>query len=779
MAGIDNKINPLLTSSGTTVLRVKECASPNIWASKQKLSERIIKNGKNSGEGGGAATFRETQKINKYRDLELCYRFMPIGSENLGTWGKCALKFLRSIDDLTIGGWKHHSNADPVVLEFLNKEDCLARLKYLGKQKFVLVSAYLEIKIHESDSSVENLSKVHKHLKAGEKQESEAQSVKESEIASTEKEDKVSDSESDAGELNISFLTVKMRTLEINREIEWKKLEIEREMKEKEIAKEIALKEKEMEMKRLELEREREREEREREERRERDERARQEKEKERLHELEVLRLGGRKETKETSSFDPVRNIKMVPKFNEKEDSKFFAAFKKIESIPTDSADSSPDEKHGATATGATEQEEKPYVQAPTDTQESGAMAHKYLRYGEVQCSRNRLEIPQTSESKKGSERLTPPRVNAECGFDIIRNVGRPDGGRANTIFNVQAALLGLGVGLVSGYALSTDLKTIAVTPNHLSHVFLISVSLKDCQTGTRNACCDQPPVVPRHREVSIHPIAYDLRVFLVPDSPIKARLQTGHPRRINPLEFLNKEDCLARLKYLGKQKFVLVSAYLEIKIHESDSSVEILSKVHKHLKAGEKQKSETQSVKESEIASTEKEDKVSDSESDAGELNISFLTVKMRTLEINREIEWKKLEIEREMKEKEIAKEIALKEKEMEMKRLELEREREREEREREERRERDERARQEKEKERLQELEVLRLGGRKETKETSSFDPVRNIKMVPKFNEKEDSKFFAAFKKVAASLNWPKENWAIMIQSDLTGKAQIAYST
>ncbi|XP_069191446.1 EF-hand calcium-binding domain-containing protein 4A-like [Procambarus clarkii] len=74
---------------------------------------------------------------------------------------------------------------------------------------------------------------------------------------------------------------------------------------------------------------------------------------------------------------------------------------------------------------------------------------------------------------------------------------------------------------------------------------------------------------------------------------------------------FLNREDCLARLKYLGKQELVLVSAYLEIKIRASDSHVEILSKVHKHLKAEEKQEGEAHSIKEGdEIASTEKEDK-------------------------------------------------------------------------------------------------------------------------------------------------------------------------
>ncbi|XP_069182131.1 zinc finger protein 92-like [Procambarus clarkii] len=153
--------------------------------------------------------------------------------------------------------------------------------------------------IKHIDSRVEILSKVHKHLKAGEKQESEAQDTKESEVvAAIEKEDKGSDGESNAGKLNISFLTVKMRALEINREIEWKKLEIEQEikekemaMKEKEIEKEREMKEKEMEMKRLELEEK---------------EKERQEREKERLHELEVLRLGGQRKTTLTSSFDPL-----------------------------------------------------------------------------------------------------------------------------------------------------------------------------------------------------------------------------------------------------------------------------------------------------------------------------------------------------------------------------------------------------------------------------------------------------------------------------------------
>ena len=47
-----------------------------------------------------------------------------------------------------------------------------------------------------------------------------------------------------------------------------------------------------------------------------------------------------------------------------------------------------------------------------------------------------------------------------------------------------------------------------------------------------------------------------------------------------------------------------------------------------------------------------------------------------------------------------------------------------------------------------------------------------------MPKFNEEEVGKFFVTFEKVASQLKWPKEQWAIMLQVVLIGKAQIAYS-
>ena len=39
------------------------------------------------------------------------------------------------------------------------------------------------------------------------------------------------------------------------------------------------------------------------------------------------------------------------------------------------------------------------------------------------------------------------------------------------------------------------------------------------------------------------------------------------------------------------------------------------------------------------------------------------------------------------------------------------------------------------------------------------SAFDPARNIRLVPPFQEKEVDKYFAHFEKVADSLNWPKK--------------------
>ena len=62
---------------------------------------------------------------------------------------------------------------------------------------------------------------------------------------------------------------------------------------------------------------------------------------------------------------------------------------------------------------------------------------------------------------------------------------------------------------------------------------------------------------------------------------------------------------------------------------------------------------------------------------------------------------------------------------------------------------------------------------------KTDKTFDVAKNVRLVPPFQEKEVDKFFLHFEKIATSLKWPKEFWPLLIQSVLTGKAQIAYSS
>ena len=50
--------------------------------------------------------------------------------------------------------------------------------------------------------------------------------------------------------------------------------------------------------------------------------------------------------------------------------------------------------------------------------------------------------------------------------------------------------------------------------------------------------------------------------------------------------------------------------------------------------------------------------------------------------------------------------------------------------------------------------------------------FDPARNIRLVPKFNERSVDKYFPQFEKVAENLKWPKPTWTTLLQSVLIGK-------
>ena len=75
--------------------------------------------------------------------------------------------------------------------------------------------------------------------------------------------------------------------------------------------------------------------------------------------------------------------------------------------------------------------------------------------------------------------------------------------------------------------------------------------------------------------------------------------------------------------------------------------------------------------------------------------------------------------------------------------------------------------------------ELKMASLGKQSPSDKASAFDPARNIRLVPPFQEKEVDKYFDYFVKVADSLNWPKESWVLLLQSVLVGKAQEIYGS
>ena len=75
--------------------------------------------------------------------------------------------------------------------------------------------------------------------------------------------------------------------------------------------------------------------------------------------------------------------------------------------------------------------------------------------------------------------------------------------------------------------------------------------------------------------------------------------------------------------------------------------------------------------------------------------------------------------------------------------------------------------------------ELKMSSLPKQSPSDKASAFDPARNIRLVPPFQEKEVDKYFAHFEKVADSLNWPKESWVLLLQSVLVGKAQEIYGS
>ena len=75
-----------------------------------------------------------------------------------------------------------------------------------------------------------------------------------------------------------------------------------------------------------------------------------------------------------------------------------------------------------------------------------------------------------------------------------------------------------------------------------------------------------------------------------------------------------------------------------------------------------------------------------------------------------------------------------------------------------------------------RLREVD-LAIRGRKGSHD--SFEVMKQVRLVPKFEEANVDGYFAHFERTALNLGWPKECWSMLLQTVLTGKAQRAYAT
>ena len=75
--------------------------------------------------------------------------------------------------------------------------------------------------------------------------------------------------------------------------------------------------------------------------------------------------------------------------------------------------------------------------------------------------------------------------------------------------------------------------------------------------------------------------------------------------------------------------------------------------------------------------------------------------------------------------------------------------------------------------------EQEKLEKQGSSGVSTHSVSDVTKNIRLVPKFEEKEVDKYFLHFEKIAESLKWPKESWTLLLQSVFVKKAREIYSS
>ena len=230
--------------------------------------------------------------------------------------------------------------------------------------------------------------------------------------------------------------------------------------------------------------------------------------------------------------------------------------------------------------------------------------------------------------------------------------------------------------------------------------------------------------------------------------------------------EFLSEKVSREEVEVLKKEELLKLAEYLKIKVTKQTSRVQVKAEVCEKLE------------KEGLLSETEVGQRMVNN-------NMREMTDREYELEMKRlEMQEREREKEREMQEREREKEREMQEREKEREMQERERKEEREMQERERKEERELKLLELKMKEReLQlafekEIKIAELQQRTGRQESEGKEAVRNIKLVPKFNEKDVEKFFLHFEKLAESMEWSKSIWTVLLQSVLIGKAQEVYS-
>lgn len=185
-------------------------------------------------------------------------------------------------------------------------------------------------------------------------------------------------------------------------------------------------------------------------------------------------------------------------------------------------------------------------------------------------------------------------------------------------------------------------------------------------------------------------------------------------------------------LNSLSKQQLRSVASHLALVTNSSFRKTRIIKAIRDHLF------SDTAGVNDSRLE-----------ESETGS------EVRRMELEFQRELQDRRIKAEKELLEKRIQAE-----KELELLKLEAE-------------------------KERFalkiraeQELELERLRrDQEEQQRKSEVSFIKNVALVPKFEEKNPDQFFQSFERTAELFNWPKDKWGLLLQNSWSGRAQRVY--